>query len=398
MHRTVIVFFAFRWVATTGMVLLDGILWRVLFLDVIHEATLIVLALQGAAHLVMLIRLYCIIFCARLCHLLHLLFRLSRGRCRQDLFQLFTALNWLIEKVRVQTVSWRPSLIEERSLCRVKTLVTAALSMLATVLRALINRPSFIITPILSSSFDLDGVRQATRTVPDETTCGSCATATYDFGRIFRWIEFWFLLKVDVYGVVHFYRVLILTESSDISCSIHMIHGSWWGLIWASSTIFSDFGLILINHRSLYTCFFSNLLPVYWRQYFGLMSSLLLRNSPIRISYNKRPRILLGRTPLGGVLSTDCRLDAIRLTESLLLVAHLLLVFDQGRRFISITPDWVHLLRSHGRWCLSLLCLRYVFDLNDFSLNQGLALIKRGSSTRLFYWYLREGLFGSLVL
>ena len=61
----------------------------------------------------------------------------------------FAALHRLIKKVLVQPARRGTSLVEERSLCRVKTLVTTNLAMLIAVLGALVNLPDLVVAAIL---------------------------------------------------------------------------------------------------------------------------------------------------------------------------------------------------------------------------------------------------------
>lgn len=81
--------------------------------------------------------------------------------------------------------------------------------MLAAVLRALVDRPGFIIAPILAATFNLDRVWQTTRAVTN---------TAHKLRSIFRRVKFRLLLQI------HIDRVLVLTKATDISGSIIVIH------------------------------------------------------------------------------------------------------------------------------------------------------------------------------
>ena len=95
MHWTVVVllFASVGGVSSTASGLLAEmvVLRGVFFFNIVDEAALVVLALQGAAQVVT-----CsaprIIFSTRLGHLLHVLLRLTGSRCGQKLLHFFTSL------------------------------------------------------------------------------------------------------------------------------------------------------------------------------------------------------------------------------------------------------------------------------------------------------------------
>ena len=62
----------------------------------------------------------------------------------------------MVKKVLVKTISRWAALVYERGLGRVEALIAASLPMLAAVLRTLVDRPGFIIAPILAATFNLD--------------------------------------------------------------------------------------------------------------------------------------------------------------------------------------------------------------------------------------------------
>ena len=103
-HWTVIVFLlaSMRGVSSASSRLLAVVvvLGGVFFFNIVDEAALVVLALQGASQVVT-----CspprVIFGTRLTHLLHVLLRLTSARCGQKLLHLFTFLHWMVKKVLV---------------------------------------------------------------------------------------------------------------------------------------------------------------------------------------------------------------------------------------------------------------------------------------------------------
>jgi len=177
----------------------------------------------------------------------------------------------------------------------------------------------------------------------------------------------------------------------------------WWGLIGSSPSIiiFCDFKPVLIDHWSFNTSsFLINLLTGNWRQDFWLVYSLLLRIDAVCISYYECASVLLWRGTLWWILPAYLRFEAVRLAQSLLLVAQLLLIFKKWWRLIPWTPHRVYLLlcRYHGIICLSILRLWWMLHLYHLPLNCKFLIVKRWACHGLFDRGLREGLVRPHVL
>jgi len=151
--------------------------------------TLLVLTLQGSPYV--LLCLPRIVLGARLTQILRLFFNPDLI-LRLLSLSVFTALSWSIEEVLVKAVTWGSSFFHQRSLGGVETLVTASLSMLHTVLGALIHLPRLIIAPILAASLHLNRVGKT-----------ACVVFYYPIARptwspkirsIFSGVELWLLL------------------------------------------------------------------------------------------------------------------------------------------------------------------------------------------------------------
>ena len=133
--------------------------------------TVLILTLQGSSHVLCLT---CKVFRARLRQLLHLLLWISESR--------LIVFNQALEKVLVQAVPRRSSFVEEWCLRGNETWLrfTANFTVLATILGALVNLPSFIITPLVvitATPFHLYGIRQTAIIVLDQAG-GTRATET----------------------------------------------------------------------------------------------------------------------------------------------------------------------------------------------------------------------------
>lgn len=128
----------------------------VFLINILNKA-LLVLTLQGSPNVLLL--LTSIVLGARLTQILRLFFNPDLI-LRLLSLSVFTALSWSIEEVLVKAVAWGSSFFHQRSLGGVETLVTASLSVLHTILGALIQLPRLIIAPILAASLHLNRVGQ----------------------------------------------------------------------------------------------------------------------------------------------------------------------------------------------------------------------------------------------
>lgn len=84
----------------------------------------------------------------------------------------------MVEEVLIQAASRRPSLVQERRLCRIQALIKADLAMVATIVGGLINVPGFIVAAILSDAFDLHRLRQAASVVLHVATSARSTNTT----------------------------------------------------------------------------------------------------------------------------------------------------------------------------------------------------------------------------
>ena len=139
-----------------------------------------------------------------------------------------------------------------------------------------------------------------------------------------------------------------------------IIHGRWGCLFGALST-FHVIRSVVWDVNLGYLWIFLNILSfLYWWKYFRVVDTLLLCWHTIIlscVSNYKGASILLGWGALGvAALSTRLSVEAIRLAQSLLLVAKgMLLILAKGWRLVSPTSYRVH---TPSLKCLELLLLQ----------------------------------------
>lgn len=223
---------------------------------------------------------------------------------------ILTALHRLIKKVLIQPASRWTSLVEQRGLCGVKTLVTTDLTMLIAIGRALVYLPDLVVAAILHRALNFHRVWLAAGIVFHDAASAGPASTT-QVRRVLCGVELGLLLQV------HIYRVLVLTQAAYLTVFAVSLNGRWRC---SFRTTGPDIHLKRMYCLYVYLgCppLLHSLCPSHGRQNFWLMVCTALCWNAVGllgcVSYYERSgfllwRSLLGRSFIGGRCSILIRL------------------------------------------------------------------------------------------